>query len=372
MEFLSKKKLIRAFTKKELSILADLSKNFTPEQAAVVKSIEAKTNHDVKALEYYIRDNLKDTSLNDILEFIHIGITSDDTSNIAYASMVNDFNAAHNIVLLNRLLDELKKNAQRYASVPMLARTHGQPASPTTVGKEFAVFASRLSYQLDQLTSLKIRAKFSGATGTYAAFNLVFPSINAISFSKEFITSFGFEPNLITTQIEPHDWLAEMFHCMTRINNILLGMSRDLWMYISLDYFKLKVIKDEVGSSTMPQKVNPIDFENAEGNLGLANSTFDHLANKLLISRMQRDLSDSTVMRTIGVGFAYSTIAYESLLKGLAKLDVNLTKIESDIKDNWVLLAEPYQQMFRKHGVKDAYDLLKELTRGKQVSIRPS
>jgi adenylosuccinate lyase len=368
LEFLSTKKLIRSLTKKEHQILAELLTNFTPEQAGVVKSIEAKTNHDVKALEYYIRDKLKDTTLNDILEFIHIAITSDDTSNIAYASMVKEFNLNHYLVLLGNLLDELKKNAQKYASVPMLARTHGQPASPTTVGKEFAVFASRLSCQIDQLTDVKIRAKFSGATGTYAGFNVVFPEADAISFSKEFITSLGLEPNLITTQIEPHDWMAEMFHCMIRINNILLGMSRDLWMYISMDYFKLKIVKDEVGSSTMPQKVNPIDFENAEGNLGLANSAFDHLANKLPVSRMQRDLSDSTVLRTVGVGFAYSCIAYESLLKGMAKLDINSAKLESDLKERWALLAEPYQQMLRKCGVKDAYEIMKELTRGKQIS----
>jgi len=368
LQFLSTKRIIRKFTKQEKLILAKLVKNFSPKEAVLVKKIEKKTNHDVKAVEYYIKKKLAKSSLRDVLEFVHFCLTSNDVNNTAYALMVRDYIKLFNVVNLKKLLTKLEQLANKYASLPMLARTHGQPASSTTLGKEFNVFASRLRQQFQQLQEFNIKAKLSGATGTYASFKSVIHDLDPIKFSRDFIMALGLEPNLITTQIEPHDNLAELFHLMIRINNILLDLTKDMWIYIMQDYFKLKVIKGEVGSSTMPQKVNPIDFENAEGNLGMGNSFFSHMSLKLPVSRLQRDLSDSTVMRNVGVGFAYNEIAYSSLLKGLNKIEVNHEKIKSELKDRWGLLAEPYQQVFRKYSVKNAYEILKNLSRGKNIT----
>ncbi|MBS3122797.1 adenylosuccinate lyase [Candidatus Woesearchaeota archaeon] len=365
LEFLSEKGIIRKFTETEKASLESIIDSFSQDECTAIKEIEKQVNHDVKAVEYYLKLKLEDTSLKNVVEFIHFGLTSEDVNNIAYAMMIKNYKVK---ITLPNVLNKIKQYSDLYALIPMLSRTHGQPASPTTLGKEFAVFASRLNVQLEQLQEIKIRAKLNGATGTYASFMSAYPEVDWINFSRDFVISLGFEPNLVTTQIEPHDWMAEVFHCMMRANNILLDFSKDMWTYISIDYLKQKTVAGEVGSSTMPHKVNPIDFENAEGNLGMANAVFEYLSSKLPISRLQRDLSDSTVLRNIGVGFAYSEIAYSSLLKGLGKIEVNREKIKADLSERWELLAEPYQQVFRRYGVTNAYELLKDLTRGKQVT----
>ena len=366
--FLSKQGIIRRLTSDEEKFLRKLYSNFEMKDAEEVKSIEDKINHDMKAVEYFIKNKIKRTSTEDLTEMIHICLTTHDIENIAYALSIKELLEnifLDQIELIEKFLLGLSKKNK---DVVMLGRTHGQPAVPTTLGKEFLVFASRLKRQINQLKEMKVTAKLNGAVGNYNAHVATYPDVDWIRFSEEFITSLDLEPNLITTQKEPMDNYAEIFHNVIRINNILLNLSLDMWTYISMDYLKQKVKDDEIGSSTMPQKVNPIDFENSEGNLGIANSLFEHLCNKLTVNRLQRDLSDKTVRRNIGVAFAHSVIAYQSALKGLSKLEVNKEKIKQDLEDNPAIITEGIQSILRREGVSEAYEKLKELTRGKKIT----
>jgi adenylosuccinate lyase len=348
--------------------LRELYNSFDLVAANRIKKIEEKTNHDVKAVEYYIKETLKGSGLSKYFEFIHFGLTSEDVNNTAYAFMIQGGVYNEIYPLLTGVLDSLYNQAFKYKFVPMKSRTHGQPASPTTMGKELINFVERLKNQMIALQSVPIKAKFNGAVGNYNAHYAAYPNINWLEANKNFIQSLGLEFCDYSTQIEPHDYMAEIFDAFKRINNILLDLSRDIWTYISLGYFRQKTKKGEVGSSTMPHKVNPIDFENSEGNLGVANSLFEHLASKLPVSRLQRDLSDSTVERNIGVAFGYSTLAYRSLIKGLNKILIDKKRIKDDLKDEWELLAEPIQTVMRKHKIENAYEKMKELTRGKQIT----
>ena len=333
-----------------------------------IKSIEKKTNHDVKAVEYYIRDFfLKDKVLSKYINLIHFGLTSEDLNSLSYAviikSGINDH--LNNLKSLQALL---AKKSKQWSVIPLLARTHGQPASPSTLGKEIKVFHSRIDAQINSLKLIYPLAKWSGATGNFHTFNLVDDSINWPKVSNQFIKQYGVKQNLLTTQIEPHDWIAELCHNISRINNIMIDLDQDIWMYITNDIFKLKLLKGEVGSSTMPHKVNPIDFENSEGNLGIANSLLEFFASKLQKSRMQRDLSDSTVLRNVGLGFGYSALAISSLIKGLNKLTPNLDKLESELNQNWEVLTEAVQTIMRYEGIPDAYEQLKDLSRGSSIT----
>lgn len=357
-----------AITPKALEDLQTLLRQFNPEEAESVKSIEATTNHDVKAVEYYLRSFCeKHKELKQHTSFIHFALTSEDVNNLAYALMIKD--ALNDVIEpnLEQINVQLQTFAHNYHARPMLSHTHGQPASPTTLGKEFANVLARIRNQVDQMQQLPIYGKCNGAVGNYNAHIVAYPELDWPSLSKKFITSLKLDFNPYTTQIEPHDWVAAYAHSMSRINSILIDFARDIWTYISLGYFTQKKKEGEVGSSTMPHKVNPIDFENAEGNLGLANALFQFFANKLPISRMQRDLSDSTTFRNIGSAYAYTLIAYEALLKGIAKLQVNETKLDNDLDMHWVLLAEPIQTVMRAHGIEDAYEQLKALTRGETL-----
>jgi adenylosuccinate lyase len=350
-------------------VLNRLVDGFTTDDAERVKAIEATTNHDVKAVEYFIREKLGSGSETAALsEFIHFGCTSEDINNLAYALMLR---AARDEVLapaMRELSAKLRSMSTSYADVPMLSRTHGQSASPTTVGKEFANVVARLSRARKQLAEVEIRGKFNGAVGNYNAHLAAYPEADWVRISHHFVSSLGLDPNTLTTQIEPHDWTAEYAHALVRYDTILLDLCRDLWGYISLGYFRQKVAENEVGSSTMPHKVNPIDFENAEGNLGLANSLLEHFALKLPVSRWQRDLTDSTVQRNFGVALAYIMIAINSARKGLDKLQIDNTAIARDIDDAWELLAEPVQTVMRRYSVPEPYEKLKALTRGQKVT----
>ncbi len=359
----------KRLTAAELRDLRSIYEDFDVIAARRVKEIEKTTNHDVKAVEYYIKENLKDKTLEKYGEFVHFACTSEDINNLAYACMLRDFMEREYYPLMYGLVQELNLMAVKYKKIPMMARTHGQTASPTTVGKEILNVVARLERQLKNLEGGNfIMGKINGAVGNYNAHLVAYPKVDWEDASKKFVTSLGLVPNLYTTQIEPHDCLADVFDGIKRINVILLDMSRDIWSYISLGYFKQKVKKGEVGSSTMPHKVNPIDFENAEGNLGLANALLIHLGEKLPISRMQRDLSDSTVERNMGSAVCYSFLAYKSFMKGVSKLEVNKEVLKDDLKDRWELLAEPVQVVMRKHKIEGAYEKLKELTRGKTVT----
>lgn len=350
------------------SLLNNLAEYFSFDDAQRIKIIERATNHDVKAVEYFLREKIADTAeLLEVGEFIHFACTSEDVSNLAYALMLKEGRERILLPHLQNMLSMMVTLAQRYQHLPMLSRTHGQPASPTTLGKEFANFAYRLHRQLQQLKTVKILGKFNGAVGNYNAHVVAYPKIDWLAFSKEFVESLALDFNPLTTQIEPHDFIAELFHVLVRINNILLDFCRDIWGYIALGYFKQKAITGEVGSSTMPHKINPIDFENAEGNLGIANSLLTHLAEKLPISRWQRDLTDSTALRNLGVGIAHSLIAYEACLLGLNKLEVNIDALEEDLNHSWEVLAEPIQTMMRRCGIEEAYEQLKDLTRGRGI-----
>ncbi len=355
------------FSDKELKILESLIKNFDEKEANEVKKIEKTTNHDVKAVEYYMKKKLEKTTLKKHLEFIHFACTSEDINNLAYALMIQE---AGNHVLLP-IMDELNKKivqlAKKWKKVSMLSLTHGQPASPTTVGKEFLVFATRLARQMKALDKQETLGKINGATGNFNAHLSAYPKVDWQKLSKKFVQNLGLVHNSITTQIEPHDFQSEICDGIARFNTILINFDRDMWSYISRGVFGQKTVKGEIGSSTMPHKVNPIDFENSEGNLGLANSLLRHLSEKLPISRMQRDLTDSTVQRNIGVAWGYSILAYKSTLKGLEKLELNKKFIQCELSANWMLLAEPIQTVMRKHAVPKAYEKLKELTRGKAV-----
>ncbi|MBN1494201.1 adenylosuccinate lyase [Candidatus Peregrinibacteria bacterium] len=333
-----------------------------------IKDIESITNHDVKAVEYYIKETMKGTGLEPYFEFIHFACTSEDINNTAYALMLQGAIYNEIVPLLTGVTESLYNHAKMYKSVSMLARTHGQPASPTTMGKEFVNVIDRIKRQINSLKSIEIRAKFNGAVGNYNAHFSAYPKINWANENKKFIQSLGLEFSDYSTQIECHDYMAELFDALKRINTVLLDFDRDIWMYISFGYFKQKVKEGEVGSSTMPHKVNPIDFENSEGNLGMANAILSHFSAKLPISRMQRDLSDSTVLRNIGIAFGYSMLGYRGLIKGLSKLIIDKEALKADLKDQWELLAEPIQTVMRRYKFKNPYEKLKELTRGKKIT----
>ena len=342
--------------------------HFSEKDAQRIKDIEKTTNHDVKAVEYFLKEKFaKDTELNNISEFIHFACTSEDINNLSYALMLKQ--GRETIVpQMTECIDAIKKIALETASQPMISRTHGQTASPTTTGKEFANVVVRLLRQKDQLEAVEILGKTNGAVGNYNAHSIAYPEVDWAEFSKNFVESLGLSWNAYTIQIEPHDYIAEYFHALSRFNTILIDFNRDIWGYISLGYFKQKTIAGEIGSSTMPHKVNPIDFENSEGNLGLANAIFSFLSAKLPVSRWQRDLTDSTVLRNIGVGIAHTSIAIQSSLKGISKLQINTDNIEADLNNNWEVLAEPIQTVMRRYGIEQPYEKLKELTRGQRIT----
>ena len=361
-------KEIGDFSAKSTAFLNSIKNDFSIEDALRIKGIEQTTNHDVKAVEYFLREKIQSVEeLKNAAKFIHFGCTSDDINNISYALMLKE--TRENVLnpKLSELVVTLKKMTADYASVAMLSRTHGQPASPTTLGKEIAVYVERLLKQIKEFEDVKLLGKFNGAVGNFNAHLVAYPNIDWTSLSNKFIVELDLHPNSYTTQIEPHDYIAEYFHALIRINTIIIDLCSDLWGYISLGYFKLKPIEGEVGSSTMPHKVNPIDFENAEGNLGISNSVFNHLAMKLPISRWQRDLTDSTALRNMGVGIAHAIIAFDSCAKGLSKLDIDVEKINHDLVDSWEVLTEAIQTVMRRSGYDDAYEKLKELSRGKKI-----
>ena len=357
----------RALTAKERKLLREIAANVTVADAQRVKDIEKTTNHDVKAIEYFIKEKVAGTSLESRTEFIHFGCTSEDINNMSHALMLRDGKA-----VLRAAMDEMTAKivemAKSYAKVPMLAHTHGQPASPTTVGKELAVVSARLKRQAGEIDRLVMPAKMNGAVGNFNAHLSAYPSVDWEKLSEKVIKSLGLRQNRLTTQIESHDGIAELFDAICRWNSVLLDFDRDVWMYVSMGYFKQRTIKGEIGSSTMPHKVNPIDFENSEGNLGLANAVMGFMARKLAISRMQRDLTDSTTLRNMGVGFGYTLIAIRSTQKGLGKLELNTERLAEDLDHNWEVLAEPIQTVMRKVGMDHPYERLKELTRGRRVN----
>ena len=354
----------RALSAEELNLLTGIVDDFSPQEAEKVKEIERTTNHDVKAVEYYLKQKIIGSSLEELSEFLHFACTSEDINNLSHALMLKDGLAAL-LPYQQKIVDQLKAFAQKWKAVPMLARTHGQTASPTTIGKELAVFADRLAFQMQKEKAVEILGKLNGAVGNFNAHLSAYPEVDWPALAKGVIEGkLGLKQNLFTTQIEPHDYMAELFDAISRFNTILIDMDRDIWTYISMAYFGQKTIKGEVGSSTMPHKVNPIDFENSEGNLGLANAVLGHLSAKLPISRLQRDLTDSTVLRNMGVGFGYSMIAYLSTLKGFGKLRLREEVLASDLDNAWEVLAEPIQTVMRKAGIEKPYEKLKELTRG--------
>ena len=361
-------KEIGRFPADSISFLDNIKNDFSIDDAIRIKEIEQTTNHDVKAVEYFLREKIRSVpSLKNIASFIHFGCTSDDINNLSHALMLKDTRENVLAPKLNKLVSILEKMSADYASVAMLSRTHGQTASPTTLGKEVAVYTHRLLRQINQFKNIELLGKLNGAVGNFNAHFAAYPNIDWMSLSKEFVEELDLNWNPHTTQIEPHDYMAEYFHALIRINTILIDLCRDLWGYISLGYFKLKLVEGEIGSSTMPHKINPIDFENSEGNLGLANNMLEHLAMKLPTSRWQRDLTDSTVLRNMGVGVAHSIIAFDSCIKGLSKLDVNIDMINHDLKDSWEILTEAVQTVMRCAGYDDAYEKLKELSRGKEI-----
>ena len=353
----------------EIKFLDDIANNFDVIACERVKSFEAITNHDVKAVEYYIKEQIvTNVKLNQYREYVHFACTSEDVNNLSYALMLKNMRDLVIVPQLCLLEDKLTQLAQQYKDLTIMCRTHGQPATPSTMGKELHNVVYRIQRQIKQLNSQEILGKINGAVGNYNAHMVAYPDVDWHIVAKNFIEhNLGLTFNPYTTQIEPHDYVAEFFDNLRRINTILIDLSRDMWSYISVSYFKQRVNANETGSSTMPHKVNPIDFENAEGNLGLANALATHFSEKLPISRLQRDLTDSTVQRNFGVAVGYSILAYKSLLKGLDKLEINQTAINFDLDNNWELLAEPIQTVMRKCGVDNAYEKLKDLTRGKKV-----
>ena len=356
------------FSTEAQSFLDDLTEGFDESDAERVKAIEAGTNHDVKAVEYFLRERLAThPELAAVTGFLHFACTSEDINNLAYALMLRTARTRAILPLWDKLIEALAEMAHTHANVPMVARTHGQPASPTTLGKEMANFAYRLRRQHGQLRTAPILGKWNGAVGNYNAHLAAYPELDWPALARDFVEGLGLEWNPYTTQIEPHDHLAEVVAIIARFNTILVDLCRDLWGYISLGYFRQKVVKTEVGSSTMPHKVNPIDFENAEGNLGMANAVLTHLAQKLPVSRWQRDLTDSTVLRNLGVAIGHAVIAYESCLKGLGRLEVDGEALARDLDGAWELLAEPIQTVMRRYGSEDAYERLKDLTRGRPL-----
>ncbi|MBT3507689.1 MAG: adenylosuccinate lyase [Methylococcales bacterium] len=348
-------------------VLDSIVNQFSETDAERIKTIERTTNHDVKAIEYFLKECIHDNKeLQNVNEFIHFACTSEDINNLSYALMLKE---GREVLLahIDACITAIRDIAISTATQPMLSRTHGQSATPTTTGKEFANVVARLQRQRDQLTQISLLGKINGAVGNYNAHQVAYPEVDWPAFSENFVTSLGLSWNPYTIQIEPHDYIAEFFHAVSRFNTILLDFDRDIWSYISLGYFKQKTIAGEVGSSTMPHKVNPIDFENSEGNLGLANAIFSHLAEKLPVSRWQRDLTDSTVLRNIGVGVAHTLIAIQATLKGISKLQINPDTINHDLDNNWEVLAEPIQTVMRRYQIDKPYEKLKELTRGHKI-----
>ncbi|MCK5648868.1 MAG: adenylosuccinate lyase, partial [Gammaproteobacteria bacterium] len=362
-------KEVPALSEPARSLLDSIVDNFSIEDAQAVKTIERTTNHDVKAIEYFLKDKIKDNEeLMAINEFIHFACTSEDINNLSHALMLNT--ARSNVLLpqLREVINAITTLAHDFAETPMLCRTHGQPASPSTMGKEMANTAYRLERQFKQLKTVPVMGKINGAVGNYNAHISAYPELDWADIAKNFVESLGIEFNPYTIQIEPHDYIAEYFDTLARFNTILIDFDRDIWSYISLGYFKQKTIAGEVGSSTMPHKVNPIDFENSEGNLGIANALLNHLSSKLPISRWQRDLTDSTVLRNLGVGIAHSMIAYSSTMRGISKLQINELSLAKDLDNTWEVLAEPIQTVMRRYGIEKPYEKLKELTRGQSIT----
>ncbi|WP_158783029.1 adenylosuccinate lyase [Pantoea sp. BAV 3049] len=361
-------KEVPAFDADANAFLNAIVANFNEKDAARIKTIERTTNHDVKAVEYFLKEKVEpNAALHAVAEFIHFACTSEDINNLSHALMLE---AARRDVIVpywNRIIAAVKDLAVQYRDIPLLSRTHGQPATPSTLGKEMANVAYRFERQLRQLERIEVLGKINGAVGNYNAHIAAYPEVDWHQLSESFVTSLGITWNPYTTQIEPHDYIAELFDCMARFNTILIDFDRDVWGYIALNHFKQKTIAGEIGSSTMPHKVNPIDFENSEGNLGLANAVMQHLASKLPVSRWQRDLTDSTVLRNLGVGVGYALIAYQATLKGIAKLEVNRDRLLDELDHNWEVLAEPIQTVMRRYGIEKPYEKLKELTRGKRV-----
>jgi adenylosuccinate lyase len=360
---------IPSLDKEDRAFVAAIAANFDAVGATRIKEIEATTNHDVKAVEYYLKEQFAlRPNLQAINEWVHFGCTSEDINNTAYGLMVKAGVEDVLLVHMDQLIKVIDDLAQQYAELPMLSRTHGQTASPTTLGKEMKNVAARLYRQRQQLAAVEILAKFNGAVGNFNAHLSAYPDLPWADLSAQFIQRLGLVNNPWTTQIEPHDYLAEVFHCIMRFNQIVLDFDRDIWSYISINYFKQRKVEGETGSSTMPHKINPIDFENSEGNIGLANALLDHMASKLPVSRWQRDLSDSTVLRNIGSAFAHCGIAYQATLKGLSRLDVNPAAIAADLDDSWEVLAEPVQTVMRKYGMNEPYEQLKAVTRGRSLN----
>jgi len=359
---------VRPFSDSATRLLNTIVSDFSETDAQRVKDIEKTTNHDVKAIEYLLKEKIAGCAeLEQVSEFIHFACTSEDINNLSYALMLKE---GREIIVaqISDCIDALKKLAVETAGQPMLSRTHGQSATPTTVGKEFANVAARMLRQKEQLQAVALLGKINGAVGNYNAHCIAYPDVDWAEFAQNFVECLGLQWNPYTIQIEPHDYIAEFFHALSRFNTILLDFDRDIWGYISLGYFKQKTIAGEIGSSTMPHKVNPIDFENSEGNLGLANALFAFLAEKLPVSRWQRDLTDSTVLRNIGVGIAHTSIAIQASLKGISKLQINVDAIEADLNANWEVLAEPIQTVMRRYGIEQPYEKLKELTRGQRIT----
>ena len=372
LQHLAKEKAITEvpnFSSEAQKLLNDIVENFSEQDAYRVKEIESTTNHDVKAVEYLLKEKIAgNQELESVNEFIHFACTSEDINNLSHALMLKEARDEVLFPLIDELITALTKQAKGLAEQSMLAHTHGQPASPTTVGKEFANVVYRLRRQKDQISAVPLLGKLNGAVGNYNAHLSAYPDLNWSEISRDFIESLGLIQNPYTIQIEPHDYMAELFDAFSRFNNIVLDFDRDIWTYISMGFFKQKTVAGEVGSSTMPHKVNPIDFENSEGNVGIANAIYSHLSTKLPISRMQRDLTDSTVLRNLGVGMAHSMIAYQSTLHGINKLEVNADTLNVTLDNNWEVLAEPIQTVMRRYGIEKPYEKLKELTRGQRLS----
>ena len=360
---------VPAFSEHANAVLNGIAEGFSEPDAQRVKNIERTTNHDVKAVEYFIKEKIAgNDELMAVSEFVHFACTSEDINNIAHALMLRDGRSEILLPQVDDVIAAIRALARDYADVPMLSRTHGQPASPTTLGKEMANFAYRLERQRAHIAGTEILGKINGAVGNYNAHLSAYPDKDWPAFAKAFVEAFDIGWNPYTTQIEPHDYIAEMFDGLARLNTVLIDFSRDIWSYISLGYFRQKTVAGEVGSSTMPHKVNPIDFENAEGNLGIANALFAHLATKLPVSRWQRDLTDSTVLRNLGVGIAHTSIALQSLQRGMGKLEIDEHRLSEELVANWEVLAEPIQTVMRRYGIEKPYEKLKELTRGHRIT----
>jgi adenylosuccinate lyase len=364
---------VPAFSASALRLLQSIAMDFSPEDARRVREIEATINHDVKAVEYFLKERTRtNPEIGGCTELIHFACTSEDINNLAYGLMLREGRANILVPRMDRIIRALEELATRFADQPMLARTHGQPASPTTLGKECANFAYRLRRARDRFAAVPIQGKINGAVGNYNAHLIAYPDVNWAAMAKVFVENLGLQWNPYTTQIEPHDYLAELLDALARFNTVLIDFNRDTWGYIALGYFRQKVVNTEVGSSTMPHKVNPIDFENSEGNLGLANALLRHLSDKLPISRWQRDLTDSTIMRNLGVALGHAVLAFDACLQGIARLAVDADGLQRDLDENWQVLGEAVQTVMRRYGVPDAYEKLKELTRDKSAFTRAS